>query len=80
MNVTEIAKQANDTGEDPDWGRVMSQIPKVIKLDLVFESSHVLMVGRGQRWGRTMATNCYLMPNPMTTVGLGHQRKASRSP
>ena len=37
MNVTEIAKQANDTGEDPDWGRVMSQIPKVIKLDLVWK-------------------------------------------
>ena len=34
MNVTEIAKQADESGEDPDWGRVMSEIPKVIKLIL----------------------------------------------
>ena len=34
MNVTEIAKLAAESGEEPDWGRVMSQIPKVVKLIL----------------------------------------------
>ena len=34
MDVTEIAKQSSESGEEPDWGRVMSEIPKVIKLML----------------------------------------------
>ena len=43
MNVTEIAKQTGESGEEPDWGRVMSEIPKVIKSDLdsiVFANIH----------------------------------------
>ena len=31
MNVTEIAKVAAENGKEPDWGRVMSEIPKVWK-------------------------------------------------
>ena len=31
MNVTEIAKVAAENGKEPDWGRVMSEIPKVSK-------------------------------------------------
>ena len=34
MDVTEIAKQSSESGEEPDWGRVMSEIPKVVKLML----------------------------------------------
>ena len=30
MDVTEIAKQSSESGEEPDWGRVMSEVPKVI--------------------------------------------------
>ena len=31
MNVTEIAKRTEESGEEPDWGTIMSKIPKVIK-------------------------------------------------
>ena len=31
MNVTEIAKKTEESGEEPDWGTIMSKIPKVIK-------------------------------------------------
>ena len=51
MNVTEIAKQAAESGKDPDWGRVMSEIPKVMKLDSVFASIRVLMLLVGGKDG-----------------------------
>ena len=31
MNVTEIAKRTEESGEEPDWGTIMSKIPKVMK-------------------------------------------------
>ena len=31
MNVTEIAKRTEKSGEEPEWGAIMSKIPKVIK-------------------------------------------------
>ena len=31
MNVTEIVKRTEKSGEEPDWGTIMSKIPKVIK-------------------------------------------------
>ena len=34
MNVTEIAKRTEESGEQPDWGTIMSKIPKVVKIDL----------------------------------------------
>ena len=34
MNVTEIAKRTEESGEEPDWGTIMSKIPKVIKWPL----------------------------------------------
>ena len=78
MNVTEIAKRTEESGEEPGWGTIMSKIPKVVKLTCNFVQILRDTIDRGQRWEGTMATNSYSMLNPMTTVPLVHQKRASR--
>ena len=77
MNVTEIAAVAAENGKEPDWGRVMSEIPKVSKwMEKKIHTEH----NREHRWGKTMVTIFYLILNPMITVALGDQKRVLRSP
>ena len=60
MNVTEIAKVAAENGKEPDWGRVMSEIPKVWKWMEKKIQVFILSIQQGAQMGKNNGYNLLL--------------------